>query len=235
VTRQQNIWQVFSSDGTVQAAPWLIDATGRRAAIASRAGARRKRDAGLIALYALGKPTDECYTNRTVVEAVPKGWWYVAILPSRIPIAGLHVRPQEAFYISGNETAWRQALLETRHVAQIFADSNIDQLLRPLDASGGRLDHFAGDGWIACGDAALSFDPLSSQGILSALHGGMKAGLAVAAALSGDLGQLASYTSALEEIRRTYVTRVQQVYCGETRWRFEPFWSSFHRCQENKE
>jgi flavin-dependent dehydrogenase len=234
VMRTPGSWQVSSNDGAVQASRWLIDATGRRAAIASRLGARRKRDAGLIALYALGKLEREFSLNRTVVEAVPRGWWYTALLPSGILIAGLHVRPHEALHIAANETGWRLALRETRHVSQIFSELSIDQL-RPLDASGGCLDQVAGDRWIACGDAALSFDPLSSQGILSALYGGMKAGLAVATALSGDLSSVASYVSRLKEIRRSCLAHLEQAYKSETRWRSESFWSIFHRRQETKE
>ncbi|MGH6921027.1 MAG: NAD(P)/FAD-dependent oxidoreductase, partial [Geminicoccaceae bacterium] len=39
-------------DGGTEMARWIIDATGRRATIARRQGARRGRDARLIALYA---------------------------------------------------------------------------------------------------------------------------------------------------------------------------------------
>jgi flavin-dependent dehydrogenase len=31
------------------------------------------------------------------------------------------------------------------------------------------LSHTAGDGWVAVGDAAASFDPVTSQGLVSAL------------------------------------------------------------------
>ena len=37
------------------------------------------------------------------------------------------------------------------------------------DASSALLSHAAGDGWIAIGDAAASFDPVTSQGLVNAL------------------------------------------------------------------
>ncbi len=37
------------------------------------------------------------------------------------------------------------------------------------DASSALLSHAAGDGWIAVGDAAASFDPVTSQGLANAL------------------------------------------------------------------
>jgi flavin-dependent dehydrogenase len=41
-----------------------------------------------------------------------------------------------------------------------------------MEAGGARLEPLHGNGWLACGDAALSFDPLSSQGLLTALYSG---------------------------------------------------------------
>lgn len=46
-------------------------------------------------------------------------------------------------------------------------------------ASGAWLDPVCGEGWIACGDAALAFDPLSSQGLLGALASGVAAARAI--------------------------------------------------------
>jgi len=226
VARQGEFWRVKLHDGGALVGRWLIDATGRRAAIARRLGAKRNRDTPLIALYALGKPEAKPRLNRTVVEAVPRGWWYAAFLPSGAPIAGLHIRPQDAAPLTTMPGAWHQALLETRHISSTFSNTVFDDPLLPLDASGARLNHFVGDEWIACGDAALSFDPLSSQGIFSALYGGMTAGLAVAAALNGNVTLIDSYTARLEKVRQSYLVNIQSIYRRERRWRTKPFWST---------
>ncbi len=58
---------------------WLIDATGRQATIARRAGAARRRHDALVAFYArfrTGAGTD--LDGRTAVESEPDGWWYTA-------------------------------------------------------------------------------------------------------------------------------------------------------------
>lgn len=227
VARRGQLWHVKFHDGGDLTAHWLIDATGRRAAMARRLGAKRNCDTPLIALYALGKPKAGRWLNRTVVEAVPGGWWYAAFLPSGAPIAGLHVRPQDAARLSTTSGAWHQALLETRHISAMFSNATFGHPLPPLDASGAHLNPVVGDQWIACGDAALSFDPLSSQGIFSALHGGMTAGLAVAAALRGDRTLMDSYAARLSEIRRIYLARLRSIYRSESRWPTEPFWSTF--------
>jgi flavin-dependent dehydrogenase len=81
--------------------------------------------------------------------------------------------------------AWRRAWRETRHAQHLFSGICEAQRLKPVEAGGGRLEYSAGEGWLACGDAALAFDPLSSQGILSALYGGMLASRTVLRELSG--------------------------------------------------
>lgn len=228
VVRKTGSWEVKLHDGSTLTARWLVDATGRRAAIARRMGARRSCDTPLIALYALGKTEKNGRLNRTVIESVPQGWWYAALLPSGAPIAGLHIRPLDASRLASTPGGWHQALSKTHHINSLFSPKVFDCQLRPLDASSTRLDRFVGDEWIACGDAALSFDPLSSQGIFSALHGGMTGGSAVAAALDGQRTLTESYAARLEEVWRIYVTRLQSTYRSESRWRGESFWSGFH-------
>jgi flavin-dependent dehydrogenase len=217
-------WDVRFADGGAERAGWLVDATGRRAVLARRLGARRLRDAPLIALYALGRPYMALRLNRTIVEAASRGWWYAAVLPSGKPLAGFHVRPKEAVRLAADPPRWRQALAETRHVGAWLSAARFDCRLRPLDASGGRLDRFAGARWIACGDAALSFDPISGQGILSALYGGMIAAQTVAAARDAAF---ADYASRLEDIRRIYYARWLGIYRAEIRWPDSGFWSAF--------
>jgi flavin-dependent dehydrogenase len=63
----------------------LIDATGRRAAIARRLGARIVRDDTLFAhVFFIDETTDDTYTT---IEAVEHGWWYRAPVPSGRTIA----------------------------------------------------------------------------------------------------------------------------------------------------
>ena len=58
-----------------------------------------------------------------------------------------------------------------------------------------------GDGWVAAGDAACAFDPLSGQGIFKALDGGMRAAEAVAL-FAGELAEDLPYVEWIEDERR---------------------------------
>ena len=70
---------------------------------------------------------------------------------------------------------------------------------RTTDARSSRLARFGGDGWLAAGDAAATFDPLSAQGIYFALYSGVAAGKALAA---GDGAALERYEALYPEHAR---------------------------------
>src|SRR4029077_19660008 len=111
---------------------------------------------------------------------------------------------------------------------RLFPDTTFEHDLRIVDASESRLDRLAGNQWVACGDAALSFDPISAQGLFGAIHGGMTAGRSVDSALRGGSTTLASYGEQLEKVWLIYSKRVREIYRSETRWPSSIFWSTFN-------
>ena len=82
----------------------------------------------------------------------------------------------------------------------------------------------AGKAWLAVGDAALSFDPLSSQGIFNALYTGLAAAESVHRFLQSEISSFAEYQEQLEEIRAAYERHLQAWYRSEKRWSEEEFW-----------
>ncbi|HEY0372671.1 MAG TPA: tryptophan 7-halogenase [Thermoanaerobaculia bacterium] len=188
-----------------------IDATGRASAIARARGVRRVTHDQLIAFFAVfttERQTD--HDSRTLVESAPEGWFHTARLPNATRVV--------TFFT--DEGPPRLPIESTVHVAAILADHGYTQAgpIRSADARSARLEHFHGDDWLAVGDAALSFDPLSSQGILAALYSGVKAANAV---LSGELD---AYSAALTSLWDAFVTNQKAYYAMETRWR-TPFWA----------
>ncbi|MFJ4978191.1 tryptophan 7-halogenase [Streptomyces coeruleorubidus] len=208
---------------------WVVDATGRRAVIGRRRGRRRKQDR-LVALFALfgrrlpGHRTEDAEL-RTLVEAVPGGWWYTAKVPAGRLVAHLTdadltdsaLRTAEGFL---------DAIGTTRHVRTRLDGYDPAHAPAPCwtAAHGLRLSPAAGPGWIAAGDAALAFDPLSSQGILTALHTGARAGRTVDLCLSGETAALTDYSLFLQRITDAYERHHAEIYGQEQRWSEHPFW-----------
>jgi flavin-dependent dehydrogenase len=91
---------------------------------------------------------------------------------------------------------------------------------KATDASTSSLDRVAGPSWVATGDAAVAFDPLSSQGIVTALVMGREAGRVAAGLVSAE-DYSAQYAALLDEhlaLRSAY-------YGLERRWPASAFWS----------
>jgi flavin-dependent dehydrogenase len=96
--------------------------------------------------------------------------------------------------------------------------------LRIVAARSVRTRPVVGSNWLAAGDAAGSFDPLSAQGILKALAGASLAARAVAAALRGDAAGLAEYAVALDRGYDDYLRARRDYYGMERRWPGSLFW-----------
>jgi flavin-dependent dehydrogenase len=209
---------------------WMIDATGRRAAVAQRLGARRVHEDHLIACYTRFRPGDSASADedsRTFVEAAPDGWWYTALIPSGERVVGFLTDRDFADRAAlHSATGFMHLLQETQLIWRLLASHGYrpEGDPRGADAGTARLDRFAGRGWLAAGDAALSFDPLSSQGMLNALYLGLKAGQAVAQALSGEAGLIDDYVRQAGSIWTAYQTNRKTYYATETRWRERAFW-----------
>jgi flavin-dependent dehydrogenase len=223
--RRDDHWEVRFRGGGTGCTRWIVDATGRRAAVARRLRVRRIRDSRLIAFYATGRSDPNFRLDRTIIEAVPGGWWYAARLPSGAPVAGFHTDARTAARLRADPGAWFEKLAETRHVARIVSPAQFEAPARAFDARGARLSSVAGQGWIACGDAAICFDPVSGQGIFSALHSGYASGMAVIDALDRCTGKLDAYSSQMNEVWDIYRRRLRAIYRDVGRWPVDGFWS----------
>ena len=211
-------------------ARWLVDASGRNAIVARRLGAQRPAEDSLIGVWCIGElvssPSTELDT-RTLVESTPEGWWYFGALPkSRCVVAWL-CDADELRESTRRSVEWfRERIDSTVHVRK-----QVDRLgYRPIDgprysdACSARTLPYAGTAWLAVGDAACSFDPLSSQGILHALETGIDAGNAIAEALRENTAPLRQYCATLEEKWAAYENARRGYYEQESRWIDSTFW-----------
>jgi flavin-dependent dehydrogenase len=222
--RQGDAWSLFlkGPSGTSRlAADWIVDASGRGAAFARRHGARRLHRDRLVACFAVfawpdrGAPAD----LHTLIEAAEDGWWYTARLPGDRAVVswmsdgdlvrrdGLHRRDP-----------WIERLGRTRHVRELLRGAALRSDVAVRAAASHCLDRAAGDGWIAVGDAACAFDPLSSAGIVTGLRSGLEAARAVAGSA------LAEYDARVQRRFAAYLDGRREQYALEARWPESAFW-----------
>ena len=201
IARRGRGWRLRLGDGAEVDCAFVIDATGRAAWLARRLGAARVHHDRLIASVAFLEG-GHCDAT-TLIEATENGWWYSAALPDQ-RLAGMVV-----------SDAARPCTVAPLTRARIEAGGYaMTAPPRRADAGSARLDRVCGDGWLAVGDAAMSCDPLSSHGLLTALATGLAAGET----------SLDEYQAFVDASWRAYARTRAACYAAEPRWADAPFW-----------
>jgi flavin-dependent dehydrogenase len=213
-------------------ARWLIDAGGRAATLSRACGARRIVHDRLLAFHQRlvgGAATDR--DGRTWVEAVADGWWYSVLLPSDERLIVFlgdfsgERGPADRRALLEGDGLWRKLRAAPRLHA-LCADHGWQPhgAVSGADAGSAELDRAGGERWLAVGDAALAFDPLSSKGIANALYTGLRAAAAIRECDQGDPDAVAAYAHHLREIHRVYRDQRRMFYTLERRWPDSAFW-----------
>jgi flavin-dependent dehydrogenase len=94
---------------------------------------------------------------------------------------------------------------------------------RLTSAHSGRIQPYHGEGWLAAGDAAQSFDPISGQGIFAALLSGKRAAQALAEDWPQTGTAVTEYALWLEWLWRRFLND-RRAYYETGRWRHHSFW-----------
>jgi len=224
--RAADSWRLDVAGGTELCARFLVDATGRSAVFARRAGARvayTDRLVGVARFFQQPAGGDP----RTLVEAFAEGWWYTAGLPDGLFVATCMTDADLARRLRLGEPAhWALLLASTAHVGERLRGARPHGPLIVRPAASGQLDPAAGEDWLAVGDAASVFDPLSSQGIFKALRSGTFAAYAIAdRLLRADDSGLGRYRVHVREEFESYLRARERYYRAERRWPASEFWN----------
>ncbi len=208
-------------------ARFVIDCTGRAACFATQFGASPIADDRLIGVCGLLESSDRDAT--TLVEAEADGWWYSApISDSDTAVASCTV----VAWMSDSDLVrdsrmsdparWLEHLQHTTWT-RARVSGGLLQPLRVWAAHSQRLSRLRGEGWVAAGDAATAYDPLSSLGILKAMRSGRVAAYVAFDALNGrDSG--ARYEQLVAGEYTNYCETKRWYYSQERRWPNQPFW-----------
>jgi flavin-dependent dehydrogenase len=203
-------------------ARYLVDATGRLGTAPLSALGKKvvvDRLLGDVRFFAAAEGS-----RYTLVEAVDDGWFYSARLPQGRAVvvyftdADIYSRRRK-----DDSSYWSTQLRKARHTRDRLRNAAVLGDPRIVSSATVRRVEFSGNGWIAVGDAAQSFDPLSSLGIYKALDSAMRACEFVVSALKKNRGD-ASYANWSEEVFRQYLQRRAEYYRSQRRWPASTFW-----------
>jgi flavin-dependent dehydrogenase len=210
-------------------AKFLIDATGRASYAARKQGARRlswDRLIGVVCFFSLTSQ-QSLIDSSTLIEAVEDGWWYSAGLPgSGLVLAFMTDADLYARALNKARNYWSQQLAITKHTR--LRVENFRQTSGPhiVPANSSRLDRATNGSWLAIGDAAIAFDPLSGQGVFKALQSASRAAESIDRHWKGDASALIQYALSVEQDFDRYLLKRRVFYAREQRWPRASFWQS---------
>jgi len=162
---------------------------------------------------------------RTIIEAVPGGWFYLAALPGSQIIA---VFITLATLVPSERRArlrwWLEALARTNLVRHALNGCRLPETLSVANARASFARSGTGDSWLAIGDARIAPDPLSGQGIIWAIDD---------AASTAELLTRMEWRDLAEHIRvrtardiKAYRVERSRVYSSEQRFKDDVYWST---------
>ncbi|WDF53957.1 FAD-dependent monooxygenase [Mucilaginibacter sp. KACC 22063] len=210
-------------------AKMVIDASGSGAHFARSLGIRTVIDDRLVAVVRFNNIVSGKLTAQTLLEADPNGWWYAARLPDNklvsMYVTEAHTLRQMNADIDKNfSKGIRQTSLLSKHLEPVVVNEHHFYTF-PVYSS--ILETAYGSRWLAAGDAALCYDPISAQGIYKGLVTGIKAGKTALTMLNNGMSDKlpdTTYPNYIKDTYQSYIEQRNQLYQQEQRWPHSFFW-----------
>lgn len=230
-----NGWQILckiSDKHTVITSKFVVDATGKKAAFASLQGSIKNASDNLVGIYRFyDLNTNENVSvlknkgSETYVETDENGWWYSATIPNnKLVVAYMtdgdiankyKIRKSEKFDIE---------LSKTTHTIKRLVNTQSISAPKVVAAHTQYLSSVVGNSWLCVGDAAISFDPISSLGIFKSLRMSKIASYAIRDMLKGDASGLVKYQKLIDLEFEEYKKKKHEYYLEEKRFKTNAFW-----------
>ena len=235
---QDNTWNITCKSDDIKnrttkvfSSKFVIDATGRGAHFAKSQNIKRTKYDSLISCWLTVPNT----TENTMSTILPDkfGWWYTAVIPNNKRILSYQtdadIIDKSVFK---NFNSFSKLIHQNKIVNQFIEDqTDAIDFHGVVSANSTKLNQVVGKQWLALGDAAISFDPLSSQGMFNAMATAMQVSdLLKKVNISSNLNKEKTaylsnnYTSQIDSIWNHYLKHKDLFYSAETRWKTATFW-----------
>jgi len=210
---------------------FVVDASGRSARLSRRIGSNLQAFDKLVGIYRFYSPSVDDQPGSahsesgTAIESFTNGWWYTARLPGRTRVTAVMTDADLARsknYRDGFQ--YDKAISETRLIADRIAGLTAISVPRVTAAHTQCLDQIAGRAWLATGDAAFTYDPLSSLGIFKALRMSIYASYAIKDFFNTKDQELLKYNQVAAAEFTSYMDKRRECYAEEARFAHNMFW-----------
>ncbi|GGX73746.1 NAD(P)/FAD-dependent oxidoreductase [Saccharospirillum salsuginis] len=231
ITTDASGWRVhLPFEGVTHHAPIVVDATGRSGGIAHRLGLTRVADDPLVCLYSIlpARPDDHDASLRTCAD--DHGWWYSVKLPSEKRVLAYHLDINDPLRRELNvPEAFQQRARRQPLLSQVLGERELAPVHNhPAGTALLEIDNLASadKGFLAIGDALMTFDPISSQGLFHALATAASAHKAICNGFPENNDALRAFQTEMQAVQRRYLDHWQRTYAGPRRFSQCPFWAT---------
>jgi len=229
IKKQEKWCLTFTGCDFMLSASFLIIATGRKGLSQFSMGPKQVIDK--LVCFTARIPSSDC--DLVVrLDAMETGWMYTAKQEEGFRAL--------SFFTDGDLFREREPNKIIAHLSDLLQTSpSICKIIGSIAACSNLtitsanttfLESSFGENWLACGDSAQTYDPLSSHGIVQALQSGIEAAQSVIESLSGSKVAQHFYELARRSRFREYLRQRTAYYSLEKRWTSTEFWS--RRTQE---
>ena len=219
-------WELHANSEILKV-DFLVDASGRTSKFNFGNKKTKKTNNQLIGItkYLYPDTTTLINSSHLLVESTPTGWWYTVQIASSTIISTFMT---DASFLTKSEIShhafWNRELANSLHTKARVKDTKIPADVFIKSAHSHMSNQTYGDKWLKVGDAAQSFDPLSSAGILKGLKMGQQAAIAIHDYVAGNTNSFKRYENEIRNQYTEYLELKADYYAKETRWMHESFW-----------
>ncbi|NQZ27882.1 MAG: tryptophan 7-halogenase [Colwellia sp.] len=212
---------------------FIVDATGRKASITRGIGGLSDKTDDLMGVgrfFQLAKGHKK--TQEYIIESCEHGWWYGALLPNHTYVVTFYSDVDIIAKLRLNQQeGWNKLLSESKHIKHCVNNCKVTAphpWSRPAFSQITMADNV--NNFLAIGDAACAFDPISSMGIGFAFSSACHGANAIIAQLNPNNSDpksnqaIKQYNLDLKSQFDNYRLLKQKFYQQELRWPQAPFW-----------
>jgi flavin-dependent dehydrogenase len=222
------IWNLKLRDKKLITTKFLVDATGRTSWLSRRQGIKRlvfDNICGYVSFHFSKSKVD--VDSMTLIESAPDGWWYSALLPKNIRVTSFFTgKNLPTAQNARSRDGWEKIVKKTNYIKLNIERYNYEFISGPhvMISNSSVLQKVIGKNWLTVGDASVTYDPLSSKGILSAINNGIFAADRIAESFSKKNVVFEDYDKKIKTDFCSYLIKRNYYYRLEKRWRNNTFW-----------
>lgn len=208
---------------------FVVDASGTRGVFASDRESKKNHNTPLVCLSMRFKNKGCSVVSKlTHLESVEHGWWYAAKIPEEKLLVSFYTTAEVIKNKSLHDIKnWFELLKGAKNTyKRIEQMKPIGAKIRGFYTPTFCLSRIVGENWLAIGDAASTYDPITSQGIIKSMSQGIRSSEIIDYYMNGSHEALMNFENEIKYQYGIYNESREYFYNLEQRWQSNPFWKT---------